>query len=246
VIYSIDERIPDSPYIESFSHGITTRAGSTIRPAENNWHMVLLRYLGNVQLLVVGPLTTSGIVSYEEGGEILWIKFRLGAFMPHLSFRHFQDMEAPLPAAGGKSFWLKSSTWQFPTYDNADTFVDWLVREEIVVRDPLVGAVMQENPHEMSPRTVRHRFLQSTGLTQKHIRQVERAQQAAALLRGGLSILDTVTELGYFDQPHLTRSLKQWVGYTPAQLLQSSKACQIIQDNTPAPDYNLNVLTAIR
>jgi AraC-like DNA-binding protein len=65
-------------------------------------------------------------------------------------------------------------------------------------------------------------------------------------LHSGLSILDTVAELGYFDQPHLTRSLKQWVGYTPAQLLQSSKACQIIQDNTPAPDYNLNVLTAIR
>jgi methylphosphotriester-DNA--protein-cysteine methyltransferase len=70
---------------------------------------------------------------------------------------------------------------------------------------------------------VRHRFLQATGLTQSHIRQVERAQRAATLLRQGVSILDTVYETGYFDQPHLTRSLKQFVGYTPAQMIPVSR-----------------------
>jgi AraC-like DNA-binding protein len=66
---------------------------------------------------------------------------------------------------------------------------------------------------------VRHRFLRATGVSQNHIYQIERAQRAAALLQQGVSILDTVYELGYYDQPHLTRSLRQWVGYTPAQLL---------------------------
>jgi methylphosphotriester-DNA--protein-cysteine methyltransferase len=66
---------------------------------------------------------------------------------------------------------------------------------------------------------VRHRFLQATGLTQGHIRQVERAKRAAELLRQGSSISDTVYEAGYFDQPHLTRSLKRWIGSTPAQLV---------------------------
>ena len=36
----------------------------------------------------------------------------------------------------------------------------------------------------------------------------------------GVSILDTAYEAGYFDQPHLTRSLKQFIGRTPAQILQ--------------------------
>jgi hypothetical protein len=40
----------------------------------------------------------------------------------------------------------------------------------------------------------------------------------AALLRHGVSILDTTYELGYLDQPHLTRSLKPWIGHTPAQI----------------------------
>jgi methylphosphotriester-DNA--protein-cysteine methyltransferase len=71
----------------------------------------------------------------------------------------------------------------------------------------------------MPSRTVRHRFLRATGLSATHIRQMKRAQQAQALLQQGVSILDTVDEAGYFDQPHLTRSLKQFIGYTPAQII---------------------------
>ena len=41
----------------------------------------------------------------------------------------------------------------------------------------------------------------------------------AALLRRGVAIPGTACELGYADQPHLTRSLKCWIGHTPAQLL---------------------------
>jgi methylphosphotriester-DNA--protein-cysteine methyltransferase len=100
----------------------------------------------------------------------------------------------------------------------------------------------------MASRTVRYRFLRSTGLTQSYIRQFERAQRAEALLKQGVAILDTVHELGYFDQPHLTRSLKQFVGYTPAQIIRMNQpeACHFIQDNVPALSYDTNVLTNIR
>ena len=104
-----------------------------------------------------------------------------------------------------------------------ETFVDQLVREEILLLDPLVGAALQDQLPVTAPRTVRHHFLHATGLTQCTIRQMQRAQQAAVLLRQGVSILDTTDALGYFDQPHLTRSLKQFVGYTPAQLIRHSQ-----------------------
>ena len=143
--------------------------------------------------------------------------------MPHLPARDCLDLETILPGAASHSFWLKGSAWQFPDYDNAETFVDRLVRDDVLVRDPVVNAVLQGQPQEMSARTVRHRFLRATGFTQSHIRQIERAQRAAALLQQGVSILDTVFEAGYFDQPHLTRSLKQWIGHTPAQIIRMSK-----------------------
>jgi methylphosphotriester-DNA--protein-cysteine methyltransferase len=97
--------------------------------------------------------------------------------------------------------------------------VNRLVREDILVRDSVVDTALKDHPQVIPPRTIRHRFLRTTGLTQGHIRQIERAQQAASLLRQGVSILDTVYEMGYFDQSHLTKSLKQFVGYTPAQII---------------------------
>ena len=242
-----EERSSDSPYIETITQGRTVSDGSSIRPAEINWHLVFVRENGRTHPLVVGPLTTAGVASWGEGAEILWIKFKIGTFMPHLPARDFLNGETNLPGAASQSFWLKGSAWQFPDYENVETFVNRLVREEVLVCDPVVNAALQDQLPEVSLRTVRHRFLQATGLTRNHIRQFERAQRAAALLKQGVSILDTVYEAGYFDQPHLTRALKQFIGYTPAQIIRMSRPdCQNIQDNILLSDYDTNVLENIR
>lgn len=239
IIY--EERGSDSPYIETVTRGWMASDGMAIRPAECCWHMVFAKVQGVVRPMVVGPLTCSGVVTYGAGAELLWIRFKLGAFMPHLPAKATLDMETVLPVGAGRSFWLKGSTWQYPDFENVETFASRLAREGTLVVDRVVqealavgreergawsverGARREERGVwgvEVAERTVRHRFLRATGLTQSHIRQVERAQRAAELLRQGVSILDTVYELGYFDQPHLTRSLKRFVGYTPAQIAQ--------------------------
>jgi len=243
-----EERSSDSPYVELVTRGRTASTGTTIRPAESHWHMIIRKLYGDIQLLVVGPLSSAGIISYGEGAELLWIKFKLGVFMPHLPTRKNVDVETPLPGAASRSFWLKGSAWQFPDYENVETFVRRLAHEEVLVRDPVVSEVLQGRPHHVPPRTVRHRFLQATGLTQSQIFQMQRAQQAEALLQQGASILDTVHDLGYFDQPHLTRSLKQWIGYTPAQIIRNSRpeACHSIQDASFISGYDADILVAAR
>jgi methylphosphotriester-DNA--protein-cysteine methyltransferase len=80
---------------------------------------------------------------------------------------------------------------------------------------------------DLSVRTARRHFLRTIGLTQKTVRQIERARYAAVLLRDGMSILDVVYKAGYFDQPHLTRSLKHFIGQTPAQIMQKNGAEQL-------------------
>jgi AraC-like DNA-binding protein len=243
-----EERLSDSLYIESIQRGRTASAGTKIRPAASQWHMVLVRVHGRTQLFVVGPWTKSGIVSYGEGAELLWIKFKLGAFMPHLPTCDFRDSETILPEAASSSFWLNGSAWQFPDYDNVETFIDRLARRGVLAHDLVVKEVLQGTSQgEISPRTVRYRFLRATGLTHSHIEQIERAQRAAALLEQGFSILDTTFDAGYFDQPHLTRSLKQYMGYTPAQIVQmSQEACRSVQDSDLLPSYNTNVLAELR
>lgn len=219
-----EERLSDSPYIELVTEGRTVGDSTTIRPAECHWHMIIVRHEGGIMPLMTGALRTSGEVNFIEGVELLWIKFKLGTFMPHMPARNLLDTETPLPTASGRSFWLKGSAWQFPSFENVETFIERLVRDEILVRDPVVAAVLNNEPQDIPERTMRHRFLRATGLTQTYIRQMQRAQQAAALLEQGVPILDTVYEAGYFDQPHLTRSLKRFIGKTPAQQL--VRVCQ--------------------
>jgi len=189
-----------------------------ICPADSRWNMLLLRRNGRVQVSVEGPLTKATPKAHAEGTEWLVIKFQLGTFLPSLPVRNLRDEEAVLPLVARNSFWLDGATWQFPDYDNVESFVNRLVREEVLLSDPVVKAVLQDQPQELSLRTVRRRFLLATGLTPKAIEQIERAQQAAALLEQGVSIFDAVYQAGYADQSHMTRSLKRFIGQTPAHI----------------------------
>jgi len=89
----------------------------------------------------------------------------------------------------------------------------------VLTQDRLVREVLTCGRQDVPLRTVRHHFARATGLTHAHIRQVERAQQAAQLLRRGMPIPDVIHRAGYSDQPHLTRSLQHYVGQTPGRLL---------------------------
>jgi methylphosphotriester-DNA--protein-cysteine methyltransferase len=82
-------------------------------------------------------------------------------------------------------------------------------------------------------RTVQRRFLQATGITQSAARQIERARYATQLLKRGDSIADTTHKAGYFDQPHLTRSLKRLIGQTPAELLRNGSELSYLYKTEP-------------
>lgn len=213
-----EQRASDSPYVESVTRGWTVESGAPIRPAEIGFHLVFSKWQGRRFPIITGPWTSSGRVTYDAGAEVLWIRLKPGVFLPHLPTRRLIDKETTLPEAAGRSFWLKGAAWQFPDYDNADTFINRLVHDDLLACDTVVTAALQDRPVDVSARTMRHRFLHATGQTQSHIRQFQRAQQALTLLQGGASILDTVYEAGYYDQPHLTRALKHFTGYTPAQI----------------------------
>jgi hypothetical protein len=178
-----------------------------------------MRYRGKTTFTVQGPETKATRASVPADAEWLGITFKLGIFMPDLlPIRLLDRHDVNLPEATGKSFWLYGSTWEFPTYENADTFVNRLVRAGLLVRDPLVDEVMRDYPLDLSPRALQYRFRRATGLTHKTVQQIQRARQAATLLEQGCPLLDTAYQLGYFDQSHLTNSLRRYIGQTPAQI----------------------------
>jgi hypothetical protein len=217
-------RVSDSPYVEMIWRGQAGSDYAPICPADGRWNLLLLRQNGRVKVSVEGPLTKARFTTQSEGTEWLVVKFKLGTFLSSLPVRSLLDTEAILPEAACKSFWLHGSTWQFPDYENTETFIDMLVHDDLLLRDPIVHAVLQDQPQEISLRTVRRRFLLATGLSPKAIQQIERAQQATALLEQGVSLLDVVDQASYADQPHMTRALRHYIGYTPAQIARVRKS----------------------
>jgi AraC-like DNA-binding protein len=221
--FSFEYRESDSPYVDAVWQ-TRSNGGSFTSIAESHWGMIVTKQAGKITLTVRGPETKSIPSPVPDNAEIFGIVFKLGTFMPHLPNNKLVDGELHLPQAAFQSFWLHSSAWQFPNFENSDTFVSRLIREGLLVRDDVVDAVLQNHSPDVSIRTVRRRFLQATGLTHGTIVQIERARHAMALLQQGTPILDTVFEAGYFDQPHLTRSLKHFMGQTPAQIATSSQS----------------------
>src|SRR5581483_6140920 len=153
----------DSPYIEAVWRG---RAGSEyapICPASSHWHLLFLRQPGRVSVFVQGPLTRATPVTQAEGTEWLGITFAPGTFLSSVPARLLLDAQATLSLCAQTSFELAGSRFQFPDYENVETFVQRLVRKDVLVCDGTVKEVLAGQPPAMSLRTVRRRFLQATG-----------------------------------------------------------------------------------
>src|SRR5918997_1238148 len=218
-----DERSANSSFVEMIWHTHSERAGTFTSIAASNWEIVITTLGGKTMITARGPETRASKADFPADTEFFGITFKLGAFIPHLPLKTLLDrQDATLPEASSNSFWLHGSAWELPTFENADVFVDRLIRQGILVRDAGVEAAIQGHTPDMSIRSLQYRFLRATGLTHKTIQQIERARSAVLLLEQGTPISDTALELGYFDQAHLTNSLKRVIGKTPTQIARKS------------------------
>lgn len=175
--FDFDERPSDSPFVEKIWRTQSERNGSFISAAASQWEMVVTTYNGQTTFTVRGPETKATPADYPADAEFFGIVFKVGTFMPQLPLGKLRDRnDATLPGASSQSFWLHGSAWQIPDFENADTFVARLVRQELIVQEPVVQTVLQNRPLEMSLRSVQRRFLHATGLTRGTLDQIERAR----------------------------------------------------------------------
>jgi AraC-like DNA-binding protein len=222
--FVFDYRLPNSPYIQAIWHSQHMGGGSFTSMAGTNMEIVVTKQKDKTWLTVRGPETQARPAPIPEDAEFFGIILKLGSFMPPLPVQNLINGGINLPEASSKSVWLHGSAWEIPTFENADVFIEQLVKDELLMREPVVEAALQGELKDLSLRSMQRRFLRSTGLTYKAVQQIERARKAMALLQQGTSIIDTTYNLGYFDQSHLTNSLKHFIGQTPAQILQQTES----------------------
>lgn len=217
-LFAIDEWGSDSSYVEKVwvTHSETQSAFISI--AASLWHMVVTTQRGVTQLTLRGPETRATVTPIPAETQFFGIVFSLGTFMPTTQLASLVDGAVTLPSATPNSVLLDGSRWEIPTPDNADVFVDRLVRQGLVTRDAVVAESFQDDLEVVSTRTLQRRVARATGLTRSTIRQIVRAERAVEALGTGASPTDTALRLGYADQAHLIRSLKRFIGVTPTQV----------------------------
>jgi AraC-like DNA-binding protein len=219
-----EDRHSDHPFVEKIWRCRSERADKFLSVAANNFEVALTRLKGKTFLTLRGPETAATALDCPAEGEWIAIRFKIGTFMPRFlpgSLRDHKDVT--LPSATGHSFWLNGSALEYPDFENAESFVKRLAKSGILSRDSLVEDTLLSRPREFSLRSVQRHFLRSTGVTYTTFRQIERARYATTLLREGVSILDVVSSLSYFDQAHLTRSLRRFIGQTPTQISEGQR-----------------------
>ncbi|HEX6809754.1 MAG TPA: AraC family transcriptional regulator [Gemmatimonadaceae bacterium] len=166
-------------------------------------------------------------------GEWLGIRLKVGTFLPELPPASLIDRrDVTLPDASARSFWLNGSAWEYPTFENAETFVARIIAKGIVVRDRTVEATLRGDVNALSMRSVQRHFLRATGITHAKFRAIERARYATNLIREGTSNADVVHLAGYFDQPHLTRSLRHLIGQTPTEIARGTRQLSFLYKTT--------------
>ena len=229
-----EDRPSDSPFVERVWRSHSTRAGTFLSVAASHCGLVVARVRGNVRVTLRGPETRPSIADCPADGEWLGITFALGSFLPRYPAAMLRDrQDVDLPAATCRTFWLSGSTWEYPSFENAESFVARLVEAGLLARDPAVTAALDGDEDALSRRSAQRHFLYATGMTQTAYRQIERARHAANLLRQGASIHDAIDQAGYFDQAHLTRSLRRLIGETPARIRRQERQLSFLYKTGP-------------
>jgi len=200
--------------------------------ASETWGLVFWQGAGAANAAVVGPesrTTTAAPVPHEA--SFVGIQFSVGASLAMADMASLVDGGIDLPDVTSRSFWLDGRRWQTPDAGNAEQLVHRLVRHGALVRDPVVTGVLRGDRSPLCQRTVERRFRAATGLSRGAVAQIERVRTAAGMLARGAMVHDVVARLGYYDEPHLARVLRRYVGRS-AQQLRAGDGGAIALDST--------------
>ncbi len=218
--FLFQERENPTPFVNIIWATQSDQEGLFNSVAVPYWEMNFTQSHGQTKITLRGPETKVTQAYCPPNAKFLGIQFTIGTFLDPFPVDTLCDTVIDLPLSSSKCFWLAGEDWEVPNYNNVDVFLNRLYQRGLITHNPIVHTVLNQQPHDVSLRTVQRQFRQATGLTQGQYHQIQRAVHAQNLLEQGQSILDVTYQAGYADHAHLTRSLKRFIGQTPTQILQ--------------------------
>lgn len=215
---TITARPSDSPWVSSVWTAQSSDIDEMTSVASETWGLVFWRRGRSAFAAVTGPETRTGSAPVPEDAEFVGVQLALGTSLRMIATSRLVDTGLELPDATAQRFQLGSDRLPTPAADDAEALVERLVRAGAITRDPLVVLAARGEATSATSRTIERRFRSATGLTRGTTDQIVRARMAAELLTAGENAIDVVAAIGYYDEPHLARALRRYVGRTAGEL----------------------------
>jgi hypothetical protein len=147
-----DDRPSTSPLIERVWRRRASKPAGSRRSRRRSGRWSCTRHRGTVQMTVRGPETRATDADCPADGEWLGIRFRFGTFMPQIPVARVLDRnDVDLPHVAPNAFWLDGRAWEYPSWENAETFVQQLVRHGLIGYEPLVDAASVRSGGAIDP-----------------------------------------------------------------------------------------------
>ena len=213
-----DDRPSESPLIDRVWRCRSDAVDHMTSIATAHWTLVVWRDGRDWRVAVQGPETAAAAAPVPPETEFVGIRLALGTAIEQIPTEQLVDTGAEFAPASRGSMRILGHTLPLLTFDDAEALVQRLLRSGVIVRDTFVSDVLRGWSPDVTTRTIRRHFVSATGLTPGSILQIERAREAATLIRTGAPIADVAHDLGYYDQPHLSRSLNRFIGHTAMEL----------------------------
>ncbi|MEV1206465.1 helix-turn-helix domain-containing protein [Microbispora rosea] len=194
--------------------------------ARTCWQLILSRTQECLLASLRGPETRATTAPVPPYTEFLGVRFTLGAVLrPHPAVSIINGY-VPFPVTDSGRVVIGGEDWEAPTYENVECFIRRLLDAGLLVRSRLRDEEHVAGHAKAGPtlRTLQRRYRAVTGLSQTAVTQIDRANAAATMLRDGHDWRAVVEALGYFDQAHLARSLRRYVGRTARELREGDQA----------------------
>ncbi|HSW66746.1 MAG TPA: helix-turn-helix domain-containing protein [Bacillota bacterium] len=209
-----------TPELESVASVWAIRAAVMMQrvvPADPCISIILVQSDASAEVIIRGPETAPRREILLPGYTWIGIRLRPGVQLKNFPAQQLTDSFRILPADSNGQFQFDGTLLQFPSFSNA---------EQLIKRMQDLGCISgkalnsQESPQKVMSSKSYSRFVKrSTGLSPYKLHQLQRISEALRLLRQGMAAVTVASELGFADQAHLTRAAKQFLGYTPKELL---------------------------
>ncbi len=210
----------DNPYIDTVWKSESISDGEYLVTPDGSWDLIAAwKADGTCVVFLTGQVTKPARVQYHAGERSVVISFAPGAYLPFMKGAALTNDFLLLPLTDDNAhFRLADHTFELPTYENAEQLIDKMVSQNVLQNDDIVHGMLQGTPKAASTRSVQRHFKAVTGITHKNLTDIRRAQQAVRLLKDGKNPSRVAADAGYYDQPHLTKSLKRLMDSSPTDV----------------------------